>query len=353
MHSDPCHNRPMAVRFVTDIDPAYGRAVELSPKVRRIVAENPGRFTYTGTGTYIVGRGQVAVIDPGPDDDAHVAAILAAVEGEEISHIVVTHTHRDHSPAAAALHTATGAPLYGFGRHPVPDDEAIAAAKPTTWERLYPTPEELEELKASMPRRRRRSDAEGAEGDIAEEHAEQEEPGDMAFVPDVEVGHGDTIAGGTWTLEALHTPGHISNHLCFALPEEGAVFTGDHVMGWSTSVIPPPDGSMAAYLRSLELLLDRDDRVYYPTHGPAVTEPVAFARSLLEHRHDRERQILTRLAEGPATVPDLVERMYTETPHILYMAAGQSVLSHLFHLVETGRVITDGRPTADSTFTVA
>lgn len=336
----------MAVPHVTDIDPAYGNAIELSPMVRRIVANNPGRFTFTGTGTYIVGRGQVAVIDPGPDDDDHVAAILAATAGEEITHLVITHTHRDHSPATAALQTATSATTYGFGPHPVSDPDDVAAATPTTWDRLMPTPEELAELRASMPKRAPKD---------GEEHAEQEEPGDMAFSPDVVVGHGDVITGGTWTMRALHTPGHISNHLCFALDGEDALFTGDHVMGWSTSIIPPPDGSMADYLASLELLLDRTDRVYYPTHGPPIDEPVAYAQALLEHRHDRTRQILDCLASGPKTVPDMVETMYTATPHILWMAAGQSVLSHLFHLAETGRiVVADGGPvTADSVYALA
>lgn len=336
----------MAIPYVTDIDPAYGAVVELSPKVRRVVCNNPGRFTFTGTGTYIIGRGQVAVIDPGPDDDDHVAALLAAVAGEEISHIVITHTHRDHSPAAAALQTATGAPTFGFGPHPVPEPDALAAARPTTWDALLPTEEELEELKKSMPPAKKK--------DARKAHAEQDEPGDMDFAPDVEVHHGDLIRGGTWTLEGLHTPGHISNHLCFGLREEQALFTGDHVMGWSTSVIPPPDGSMAHYMTSLELLLDRDDRVYYPTHGPPVPDPVAFTRALIDHRLDRERQIVDCLASGPKTIPEMVTAMYTDTtPHILHMAAGQSVLSQLLWLVEKGTVQCDGRPTADSVFSLA
>ncbi len=331
----------MAIPYVTDIDPAYGQVVQVSPLVRRVVCNNPGRFTFKGTGTYIIGRGQVAVVDPGPDDDDHVAALLAAVAGEEVSHIVITHTHNDHSPAAAALQTATGAPMYGFGPHPVPDEDALAAAKPTTWQDLAPTEEELEELKKSMPKKK----------NVKEGHAEQEEPGDMGFSPDVEVNHGDVIKGGTFTLEALHTPGHISNHLCFGLGEELSLFTGDHVMGWSTSVIPPPDGSMAEYMASLDLLLDREDRTYYPTHGPPISDPIDFARSLIDHRNERTRQILECLSSGPKTVPEMVNTMYTETPHILYMAAGQSVLSHLFHLVETGRVSTDGDLTADAVFT--
>lgn len=340
----------MAIPYLTDIDPAYGAVVELSPMVRRVVCNNPGRFTFTGTGTYIIGRGQVAIVDPGPDDDEHVAAVLAAVAGEEVSHIVITHTHNDHSPATPALQTATGAPTYGFGPHPVPTEEAIEAAKPTTWDDLMPTPEELEELKKSRPKKRKKTTA---DGDEQEEHAEQEEPGDMGFVPDHETGHGDVIRGGTWTLEALHTPGHISNHLCFGLREESALFTGDHVMGWSTSVIPPPDGSLAQYMASLDLILDREDRTYYPTHGPPIPDPLDFAHALKDHREDRTRQILECLADGPKTVPEMVNTMYTATPHILYMAAGQSVLSHLYHLVETERVVTEGDLGADALFRAA
>ena len=172
----------------------------------------------------------------------------------------------------------------------------------------------------------------------------------MAFTPDVETNHGDVITGGTFTLEALHTPGHISNHLCFGLREEEALFTGDHVMGWSTSVIPPPDGSLADYMTSLDLLFDRTDRTYYPTHGPPIPKPVEFARALKAHREDRTRQILDCLADGPKTIPDMVNTLYTETPHILYMAAVQSVLSHLFQLAETGQVTTEGDVTADALY---
>ena len=329
----------MTIPYVTDIDPEYGKVVEVSPSVRRVIANNPGRFTFTGTGTYIIGRGQVAVIDPGPENDDHVAAILAGLPGEEISHIVVTHTHKDHSPASRALQTATGAPIYGFGRHPVLPEEEVLRSKPTTWDMLLPTPEELEELKKSM----------AFPSDDENEH-EQDEPGDMAFNPDVEIGHGDLIKGGTWTLEAVHTPGHISNHLCFGFKEEKSLFSGDHVMGWSTSVIPSPEGAMGEYMDSLYLLLDRNDEFFYPTHGPRIPEPISFTRSLIAHRQDREQQILNCLSEGPMAIPDLVMKMYVETPHILYMAAGQSVYSHLVHMVQKGMVETEGAPSADSIY---
>lgn len=333
----------MAPNYHTEIDPEYGSPVALSPLIRRVVCENPGRFTYTGTGTYLIGRGQVAVIDPGPNDDEHVAALLSAVSGEQISHIVITHTHGDHSPAAAPLQAATGAPTYGFGPHPAPTATERARARPTTWDALMPTRDELEELKKSMPKR-----------DAKQSHAEQEEPSDAGFSPDVVLAHGDVIQGGEWSLEAVHTPGHISNHMCFGLGEEDALFVGDHVMGWSTTVVPQPDGSMADYMASLDLLLQRADRTYYPTHGPPIPEPHTFVRQLIAHRLDRERQLLDCLVSGPKSIPQMVTAMYSDTtPHILHMAAGQSVLSQLLWLVEKGRVSTEGRPTADSVFHLA
>jgi len=332
----------VSIPYVTDIDPQYGNVVEVTPTIRRVVANNPGRFTFTGTGTYIVGRGQVAVIDPGPEDDEHVASILAAVAGEEITHIIVTHTHRDHSPSSRPLQTATGAPIYGFGSHPTPPKDAAIRAKPTTWDALLPTEEELEELLKSMP----------SAGKNDSEH-DQDEPGDTAFSPDFEVGHGDTIAGGTWTLEVVHTPGHISNHLCFGYKEENSLFSGDHVMGWSTSVIPEPEGSMNEYMDSLGLLLERSDNFFYPTHGPRIPDPINFTQALINHRLDREQQILKCLESGPKTIPELVTAMYKETPHILYMAAGQSVFSHLVQLVENEAVSTDGSPSADGTFIIS
>ncbi len=333
----------MGIDYRTDIDPAYGDVVELSPLIRRVVCKNPGRFTFKGTGTYIVGRGEVAVIDPGPKDEDHIAALLAAVAGEEVTHIVITHTHGDHSPGAGPLQTATGAKTYGFGPHPVVPPEAAAAFTPTTWKTLEPTPEELEELKASMPKKATK-----------EGHAEQEEPSDVNFAPDVELAHGETIEGGNWTLEGVYTPGHISNHMCFGLREESALFTGDHIMGWSTTVVPPPDGSMADYMASLELVQKREgDRVYYPTHGPPIDLPGEFVASLIQHRLDREQQILTCLASGPKTIPEMVTAMYTDTtPHILHMAAGQSVLSQLVWLVEKQAVAASSTALADATYSL-
>ncbi|WP_298726050.1 MBL fold metallo-hydrolase [uncultured Ferrovibrio sp.] len=294
----------MAIPFVKELDFAYGQAAELSPRVRRIVARNPSAFTFHGTGTYIVGRGKdVAVIDPGPDDEAHVRALLDALDGETVTHILITHTHRDHSPAAALLKRITGAPTYGFGPHPVP------------------------------------------KGGLA-----VEEGGDHDFTPDHVLSDGDTVSGAGWTLTALHTPGHISNHLCFALKEEQALFSGDHVMGWSTTVISPPDGSMTEYYASLRRLLPREERRFYPTHGAPVDEgttgvqPQNFVQALLQHREAREAQIVDCLKRnGPQSIPQMVAAMYADVPVYLHPAAARSVLAHLIHMAAEGRVKADGQ----------
>ena len=298
---------PLEELFDTQHDPAYGEVVQVAPLVQRVTATNPSPFTFAGTGAYIVGGRRVAVIDPGPDHAAHVAALLRALEGRTVTHICITHTHSDHSPASRALAEATGAPILGFGPHPAGD----------------------------------------AERHGAEASSVQEEPGDWDFVADVALSHGDVVAGEGWTLECLHTPGHISNHLCFALPEERGLFTGDHVMGWSSTIIPPPDGNLGDYLRSLELLIARGDRdgVYWPTHGPAITAPNRYARALLAHRHRRTEQILGCLRDGATTIPAMVARLYTTTPKVLHPAAALSVLAHLIHLSEEGKVTRD--PAAD------
>ncbi|HZS82911.1 MAG TPA: MBL fold metallo-hydrolase [Stellaceae bacterium] len=285
---------------------AYERLEPVSPLIRRIVARNPGPFTYKGTGTYVVGHGRVAVIDPGPALEEHVGALLQALRGETVTHIVVTHTHRDHSPAAAALRRATGARTYGFGPH-------------------------------------------GGEagGDAIEEGA------DRAFVPDVPLREGDTLEGPGWRLAALHTPGHTSNHLCFALPEERALFSGDHVMGWSTSVIAPPDGDMRHYLASLDKLLGREDAVLWPTHGPAITEPKAHVAAFIAHRRERTEAILHRLAAGDETIPAMVAAIYAGLDPRLRGAAGRSVLAHLVALIEEGRVRCDGAARLDARFRLA
>ncbi len=282
----------------------YGRLERVAPGIRRIVARNPGPFTFRGTGTYVVGDGEVAVIDPGPDLDEHVAALLAGLAGEQITHILVTHTHRDHSPAAAAVKAASGAPTWGFGPH-----------------------------------------AGGRRGDPA-----VEEGGDWDFSPDVRVLDGDIIAGRGWRFEAVHTPGHTSNHLCFALAESGVLFSGDHVMGWSTSVIAPPDGDMSAYMASLDKLLGRRDAVYWPTHGPAITEPQDHVRAFIAHRREREAGILDCLDAGALGIEAIVDKLYIGLQPGLRRAAGRSVHAHLLDLAARGIVDSDGPATIEARY---
>jgi len=289
----------MAIPFVYEDSVRYGRATQVSPLVRRVVADNPSGFTYHGTGTYIVGRGAVAVIDAGPADPRHVEAILAATRGETITHQLVTHTHSDHSPAAALVKQATGAQTWAFGPH--------GSGRAT--------------------------------GDVV-----VEEDGDMAFRPDHRVRHGDVIEGEGWTVDCVFTPGHTSNHMCFALQEEKTLFSGDHVMGWSTTVVSPPDGDMAAYMRSLRLLLERDDARYLPTHGPAIDDPATHVRELIAHREKREAQILDCVRKGVTTIPEMVEIMYAAVDRSLHPAARHSVLAHVIHMVETRRLACDSPP---------
>lgn len=276
-----------------------GRAELVEPLVRRVLAANPSPYTFTGTETYLVGRGSdVAVIDPGPagtegpyDASGHVEAILAAIGDARLAAILCTHTHRDHSPASRALKAATGAPIIGCAALALADD--------------------------------------GPRADAAF---------DPEYVPDRVLADGERIVGDGWTIEAVATPGHTSNHLCYALIESGALFTGDHVMGWSTSVVSPPDGDMGLYMQSLQKLYDREDSVYYPAHGPAVRNTRQFIRGMLGHRRQRERQILRLLEEAPAMIEDMVPRMYKGLDPRLTGAAGRSVLAHLIDLEQQGRV---------------
>ena len=274
---------------------AYGHLQVRSPLVRRLLAKNPSPFTFTGTGTFVVGSGTVAVIDPGPDDPAHIAALIGALAGETVSHIVITHTHMDHSPAAPALQAATGAAIVGCAPLVLSDDGPRADAG-----------------------------------------------FDASYAPDQVLADGESVSGPGWTLTAVHTPGHTSNHLCFALAEEKALFTGDHVMGWSTTVVAPPDGDMAAYMASLQKLLGRDDVIYHPTHGEAVTEPQRFVKHLLAHRRQREAQVLRAIDEGLVTIPQMVAAMYAMVDKRLHPAAGRSVLAHLIDLEQRGLVARSG-----------
>ncbi len=267
-------------------------AQRLSPRVRRVLAANPSPFTFTGTQTYIVGNGEVAVIDPGPNDPAHIEGILQATDGERIAAIVCTHTHRDHSPAAAPLKDATAAQIIGCAPLSLIDH--------------------------------------GPRADAAF---------DSTYAPDRVLADDGRLTGPDWTLEAVATPGHTSNHLCYALIEENGLFTGDHVMGWSTTVVSPPDGDMAEYMRSLDKLGRRDDAIYYPAHGEPVDTPQRLVRGLAGHRKQREGQILRLLGEGVGTIPDMVPRMYAGIDERLHGAAGRSVLAHLIDLRDRGRVL--------------
>jgi glyoxylase-like metal-dependent hydrolase (beta-lactamase superfamily II) len=294
------------IPFVREIAFEYGRADQVSPLIRRVVANNPGPFTFTGTGVYIVGRGEVAVIDPGPDLAEHLDALLAALDGERITAILTTHTHSDHSPLARPLAERTGATVYG------------------------------------------RAAPEAAEGAVR-----LDEGHDGGFRPDVSVADGQTIEGPGWTLEAIATPGHISNHVCYALAEENALFSGDHVMGWSTTVISPPNGDMGDYYASLDKVAGRGFATLWPTHGPPVTEVAPFLAAYKAHRLDRERQILEQLAAGPRRIGEMVPAMYAAVDPRLHPAAAHSVLAHMIHLARQGAVAADGEPGPDSLYRLA
>ncbi|MEA1832758.1 MBL fold metallo-hydrolase [Methylobacterium durans] len=280
--------------------PAPGTIEALSPLVRRRVAPNGGPFTASGTCTYVVGRGRVAVIDPGPEDAGHVEALLAGLPGESVEAIVVTHTHRDHSPGARLLAARTGAPIVGCGPH-----------------------------------RAARSLAEG-------ELPMLDASADKLHRPDRELTEGETVSGPGWTLVAVETPGHTMNHLAFALPEEAALFSGDHVMAWSTSVVAPPDGSMRAYMDSLDKLRERPETIYWPGHGGPVRDPRRFVRGLAAHRRQRETAIRAQVAAGEADIRSIVEAIYQGLNPALMGAAALSVFAHLEDLVERGLVLTDG-----------
>ncbi|MCP5179569.1 MAG: MBL fold metallo-hydrolase [Pseudomonadales bacterium] len=297
----------MAVKipFRRELTFKYGQVDTVAPGVRRVIANNPSPFTLHGTGTYIIGQGNVAVIDPGPADATHIANLLAAIPGETISHVLVTHTHMDHSPGCALLRQHSDAPTYGFGPH-------------------------------------------GA-GKIAM-GIDVEEGGDMEFAPDHKVVHGQIIDGDGWSIECVYTPGHTSNHLCFQLRSSRSLFTGDHVMGWSTSIISPPDGDMAAYMDSLRLLLDRDDSIYWPTHGPAIEQPKPHVEAFIAHRLERQAQIVECMRKGVTRITDMVPRMYLDTPEFMYPAAGRSVFAALEYMVSTGVAETDGEPTLEGEY---
>ena len=282
-----------------------GESVKISGNIRRILCDNPGPFTFTGTSTFIIGQGEVAVIDPGPEDETHLEALMNALGDERVSHILITHTHADHSPLAERLKAVTGARTYGHGPHGTRSRKASPRADLSV---------------------------------------------DWKFAPDVRLQHGDTISGPGWMIEAVFTPGHTSNHMSYALKEEKALFCGDHVMAWSTSVIAPPDGKMGQYLDSLRLLLDRDDHVYYPTHGPSPRDPQRLVRGYLAHRRMREEAIVNRLAKGDHDIAAIVKANYPDLDPRLHGAAALSTLAHLEHLITQGRVAAEDAPTLDGRY---
>jgi len=292
-----------------DLEPELVK--EVAPKVRAIVANNPGPFTFKGTVSYIIGRGKVAILDPGPDDDAHIAALLDAVRGENVTHIFVTHTHRDHSPAVPKVKAATGATVHAEGPHRLARPLHIG---------------ETRRLDASA---------------------------DMNFRPDVALADGDVVRGDGWTMEAVTTPGHTANHMAYALPESNLLFSGDHVMAWSTTIVAPPDGAMSDYMASLQKLARRPEPIYLPGHGAPVRDAQRFVAHCIRHRQGREASILHRLGKGAADIPSLVKAIYIGLDPRLSGAAALSVLAHLEDLVARGIVATDEPPTIGGTYRLA
>lgn len=292
------------IPFVREMNFEYGDVTRLSPLIRRVIANNPGPFTYTGTGVYIIGNGTVAVLDPGPNIPEHFEALKNALQGETVSHVFVTHHHLDHSPLAHPLAAWAGCKVYGL-----------------------PAPK--------------------TSGD----QVQLEEGADAGFKPDVEIDDGYQASGPDWTLSAITTPGHTSNHICFALKEENTLFSGDHIMGWSTTVISPPDGDMADYFDSLEKIRAMEFSKIVPTHGPPVTDDISgFIQAYIDHRRAREASILARLEAGDTYIPDMVKVIYADVDPKLHPAAAHSVLGHVIHMVKDGRVEADGDLTVNGRY---
>jgi len=298
----------MALEFDTGFEPAHGSAVSAAPGVLRVTAPNASPFTFHGTNSYIVGHDTLAVIDPGPDDERHLKTLLDAIAGRPVSHIFVSHTHRDHSPLAARLKAATGALVLAEGPHRAARELAIG---------------EVNAL---------------------------DESNDTDFMPDIALPDNALVDGDGWSIRALYTPGHAANHMAFALEGTDLLFSADHVMAWSTSIVAPPDGAMADYMASLEKLLERDDRLLLPGHGGPVSQPRAFMRGLKAHRKMRERAILERLGKGDRTIKDMVKAIYRDTDPRLHGAAGLSILAHLEDLVARRLVATNGVPAIDGIY---
>ncbi|MBY5810403.1 MBL fold metallo-hydrolase [Rhizobium leguminosarum] len=294
--------------FDLAFEPAYGQAVPVVSGVERVTANNPGPFTFFGTNSYIVGASSVAVIDPGPEDEAHYQALMAALGGRAVTHIFVSHTHRDHSPLARRLQAATGAVTVGQGPH--------RPARPLREGEINPF----------------------------------SESSDLSFVPDIAIGDGETISGDGWALSAVLTPGHTANHAAFALEGRNILFSGDHVMAWSTSIVAPPDGSMADYMASLDRLIEREDRLLLPGHGGPVTQPATFLPALKAHRLKREQAVLARIRAGDRGIAEMVKAIYRDTDPKLHGAAALSVLAHIEDLVERGMIAADGPPSLAASY---
>jgi glyoxylase-like metal-dependent hydrolase (beta-lactamase superfamily II) len=298
----------MSLTFDTRFDPQHGRPVPVAPGIVRVTAPNPSPFTFHGTNSYLVGSDTLAVIDPGPDDDTHLEALLTTIDGRPVSHIFVTHTHRDHSPLTVRLKERTGATVLAQGQH-----------RPARALRIG----ENSRLDASA---------------------------DLAFRPDAVLGDDMPVSGDGWTIRTVLTPGHAANHAAFSLEGTGILFSGDHVMAWSTTIVAPPDGAMADYMASLDKLLARDDRLLLPGHGGPVTRPRAFMRGLKAHRRMREQAIVERIQKGDRTIPEIVAAIYRDTDPRLHGAAGLSVLAHLEDLVARGAIKAEGELSIEGTF---
>ncbi|MBB3161336.1 hydroxyacylglutathione hydrolase [Rhizobium laguerreae] len=294
--------------FDLAFEPAYGRAVPVASGVERITAENPGPFTFYGTNSYIVGSSSVAVIDPGPEDEAHFQALMAALGGRAVTHIVVSHTHRDHSPLSRRLQAATGAVTVGQGPH--------RPARPLREGEINPF----------------------------------SESSDLSFVPDITLSDGESLSGDGWVLSAVLTPGHTANHAAFALARRDILFSGDHVMAWSTSIVAPPDGSMADYMASLDRLIEREDGMLLPGHGGPVTQPSTFLKALKAHRLRREQAVLARVQAGDGRIAEMVKVIYRDTDPKLHGAAALSVLAHIEDLLERGEIAADGPPSLAASY---
>lgn len=295
--------------FRTKFDPEHGNAVNIADGIQRITAPNESAFTYKGTNTYILGNDQVAVIDPGPAIKNHFELLLETLKGRTVSHIVVTHTHMDHSPLASSLKEKTGAPIFAEGPHRNSRELHLG---------------EINSLDAAA---------------------------DRDFKADVILKHGDIIEGKDWALETILTPGHTQNHACFAIKDTNILFSGDHVMSWATSIVAPPDGSMADYMNSLSIMMERKETIYFPGHGGRLEKAPEFVRALRAHRKMRETAVLSRIRAGDKTIPDIVKVIYKETDPRLHGAAGLSVFAHIEDLVQQGRVLCDGAPSLNSIYT--